>query len=218
MSLQIKLNWFREDIKFLPGGACDEGMDILSELGYSKETEYVDAQELLDLWETSDKVPQKYKLIGRRYKRSKEALEGFVLKKYQTLDAIIEMNEFKISHLGQVKTCKTGKTLEKYKNEMIDAIYQSSTQYHPFVYVQGKSGFRQMISPSQVNMYANSKVDIIIEDFYNNELVTNPSEFATEYEKKVNEARIIICDTELRIKRRISDPEEFFEVWVPYSI
>lgn len=218
MSIKIKLNWFREDIKFLPGGACDEGMDILSELGYSKEREYVDAQELLDLWESSDKVPMKYKLIGRRYKRSRQALEGFVLKKYQTLDAIIEMNEFKISHLGQVKTCKTEKTLEKYKNEMIDEIYEASTQYHPFVYVQGNNGFRQMISPENVNMYANSRVDIIIEDFYNNETVTTPSEFGSVYEKKVAEARNIIRDSELTIKRRISDPEEFFEVWVSYSI
>ena len=67
-------------------------------------------------------------------------------------------------------------------------------------------------------MYANSKADIIIEDFYNNETITTPGEFSSMYEKKVAEARDIIRDIELVIKRRISDPEEFFEVWVSYSI
>jgi hypothetical protein len=216
MGLTVKLNWFREDV-VLPEGACEEGMEILKALGYS-EREYVEAEELYEKWMNSDTVPRNLKPLADRYKKSKDGLEAYVLKKHKTLDVIVEKNDFKIKYLGQNKTCKTLTTLKKYQDEMINRVYDNATQYKPFVYVEGSAGTRVRIEPENVKMYAKSNVSIIIEDYHNNEKITSPQEFSADYEEKVLEAKKLISETEIEIFRMITDPDEFFEVWVPYSI
>jgi|14_taG_2_1085336.scaffolds.fasta_scaffold00442_5 hypothetical protein len=214
---KFNTNWLRQKsdtVDLFKNGACEEGITLLSALGFDGRD--VDAQEAYDTWKASDSVPDKWKRHADIFRTQIESLHHYMLKAHGSLDEIVELNEFRVYNGIEYKYSKTESTLRKHKAEMIDTIYNDMND-EIRIFILTSDNRQTRISLQTAKIYQGDETILLRNN--NGEIVeTTSSNFSNGYDEIIQKTKSKIEQDTVETSRVITDPSGFFKVWVKHTV
>jgi|GEM_PF-4902257 len=214
---KFNTNWLRQKsstVDLFKDGACEEGMDLLKLLGFDGNE--VDAQDAYDTWKASDNVPDKWKRHADLFRTNEESLHHYMLKSHGSLEGIVELNEFRVYNGSEYKYCKTEATLRKYRDEMVNGIYDTMNE-EIRVFVSMDDGRQTRISLQTAKAFK-APANLILRNNSGEVVETTSSNFSNAYEQIIQNTKNNIQNNTIETHRVITDPSGFFKVWVEHTV